>query len=111
MAPEVLRNERYDEAADVYSFGVVLWEVLTGEGPWAEMNAMQVVGAVGFQVLAQTCFPSFALLIMPGQVFLVDQAFLCLLTELFFVGLASLASPPGDFLRVMKCGGGCSSSE
>mmetsp|Transcript_14763 Transcript_14763/g.35160 ORF Transcript_14763/g.35160 Transcript_14763/m.35160 type:complete len:523 (-) Transcript_14763:175-1743(-) len=49
MAPEVLRSERYGEAADVYSFGVVLWEVLTGEGPWADMHAMQVVGAVGFQ--------------------------------------------------------------
>ena len=50
MAPEVLRSERYDEAADVYSFGVVLWEVLTGKAPWADMHAMQVVGAVGFQV-------------------------------------------------------------
>mmetsp|Transcript_6957 Transcript_6957/g.19628 ORF Transcript_6957/g.19628 Transcript_6957/m.19628 type:complete len:666 (+) Transcript_6957:957-2954(+) len=49
MAPEVLRSERYDEAADVYSFGVVLWEVLTGMPPWADMHPMQVVGAVGFQ--------------------------------------------------------------
>ena len=30
MAPEMLRAERFDEAADVYSFGVVLWELLTG---------------------------------------------------------------------------------
>ncbi|PNH09176.1 Serine/threonine-protein kinase CTR1, partial [Tetrabaena socialis] len=48
MAPEVLRCERYAEAADVYSFGVVLWELLTGQAPWADLNAMQVVGAVGF---------------------------------------------------------------
>lgn len=50
MAPEILRSERYDESADVYSYGVVLWEVLTGRLPWADMHAMQVVGAVGFQV-------------------------------------------------------------
>ncbi len=25
MAPEILRGEKYDEAADVYSFGMVLW--------------------------------------------------------------------------------------
>jgi hypothetical protein len=48
MAPEVLRSEPCDEAADVYSYGVVLWELLTGEAPWAELNPMQVVGAVGF---------------------------------------------------------------
>ena len=49
MAPEVLRNEPFDEKADVYSFGVVLWETCTGLLPWEELRPMQVVGAVGFQ--------------------------------------------------------------
>jgi len=49
MAPEVLRAEVPDKAADVFSFGVVLWECLTGEKPWEDLNAMQVVGAVGFR--------------------------------------------------------------
>eukprot|EP00850_Spirogloea_muscicola_P023719 SM000381S14611 [mRNA] locus=s381:28553:35415:- [translate_table: standard] len=49
MAPEVLRNEPSDEKSDVYSFGVILWELVTMEQPWQGMNAMQVVGAVGFQ--------------------------------------------------------------
>ncbi|MCO5591533.1 hypothetical protein L7F22_045518 [Adiantum nelumboides] len=48
MAPEVLRSEPSDEKADVYSFGVVLWELATGKIPWDCMNAMQVVGVVGF---------------------------------------------------------------
>ena len=29
-----------------YSYGVVLWEVLTGQQPWAGMHAMQVRPAV-----------------------------------------------------------------
>eukprot|EP00236_Picocystis_salinarum_P002223 CAMPEP_0183824094 /NCGR_PEP_ID=MMETSP0807_2-20130328/400_1 /TAXON_ID=88271 /ORGANISM="Picocystis salinarum, Strain CCMP1897" /LENGTH=485 /DNA_ID=CAMNT_0026069005 /DNA_START=152 /DNA_END=1609 /DNA_ORIENTATION=- len=49
MAPEVLRNEPFDEKADVYSYGVVLWETCTGLLPWEELRPMQVVGAVGFQ--------------------------------------------------------------
>lgn len=34
MAPEILRGEKYLEAADVYSFGVILWEMLIGEIPY-----------------------------------------------------------------------------
>ncbi|GJP44618.1 hypothetical protein CLOM_g3991 [Closterium sp. NIES-68] len=49
MAPEVLRNEPSNEKSDVYSFGVVLWELSTMQRPWRGLNAMQVVGAVGFQ--------------------------------------------------------------
>ncbi|MCO5582792.1 hypothetical protein L7F22_036691 [Adiantum nelumboides] len=49
MAPEVLRNEPSNEKSDVYSFGVILWELATMQQPWASMNPMQVVGAVGFQ--------------------------------------------------------------
>ncbi|XP_010442413.1 PREDICTED: serine/threonine-protein kinase STY17-like isoform X1 [Camelina sativa] len=48
MAPEVLRNEDADEKSDVYSFGVILWELVTEKIPWENLNAMQVIGAVGF---------------------------------------------------------------
>lgn len=48
MAPEVLRDEPFDEKSDVYSYGVVLWEILTQKIPWEHLNPMQVIGAVGY---------------------------------------------------------------
>ncbi|KAK2448531.1 PAS domain-containing protein tyrosine kinase family protein [Trifolium repens] len=48
MAPEVLRNEPSNEKSDVYSFGVIMWELATEKIPWDTLNAMQVIGAVGF---------------------------------------------------------------
>jgi sterile alpha motif and leucine zipper-containing kinase AZK len=47
-APEVLQSSTNSEASDVYSFGVVLWEIFTGQIPWEDTNAMQVVLLVGF---------------------------------------------------------------
>lgn len=48
MAPEVLRNDPSNEKSDVFSFGVILWELMTVSIPWANLNALQVVGVVGF---------------------------------------------------------------
>lgn len=47
MAPEVLMNKEYDEKADVYSFGIVLWEILTAQDPWQEIDSLvELVEAV-----------------------------------------------------------------
>jgi len=43
MAPEVLLNKPYDESCDVYSFGVVLWELLTQEDPFPEIDTMSMM--------------------------------------------------------------------
>ncbi|KAL7617519.1 hypothetical protein Lser_V15G01957 [Lactuca serriola] len=49
MAPEVLNDEPSNEKSDVYSFGVILWELITLQEPWSNLNAAQVVAAVGYR--------------------------------------------------------------
>ncbi|KAL5995380.1 hypothetical protein ACLOJK_025439 [Asimina triloba] len=47
MAPEVIRNEAYDEKCDVYSFGVVLNELLTGQYPYVDTDYTPSQIAIG----------------------------------------------------------------
>jgi serine/threonine-protein kinase CTR1 len=42
MAPEVLQDEPSNEKSDVYSFGVILWELMTLQQPWFNLNPAQV---------------------------------------------------------------------
>ncbi|POG70901.1 kinase-like domain-containing protein [Rhizophagus irregularis DAOM 181602=DAOM 197198] len=37
IAPEVLNKNPYSEASDIYSFAMILWEVGTGEKPYADL--------------------------------------------------------------------------
>nr|PNR62499.1 hypothetical protein PHYPA_000923 [Physcomitrium patens] len=47
MAPEVIEHKPYDCKADVFSFGIVLWELLTGQVPYADLTPLQAaVGVV-----------------------------------------------------------------
>ncbi|KPP78003.1 mitogen-activated protein kinase kinase kinase 12-like [Scleropages formosus] len=43
MAPEVIRNEPVSEKVDVWSFGVVLWELLTGEIPYKDVDSSAII--------------------------------------------------------------------
>lgn len=47
MAPELLRQDAFDEQSDVYSFGVILWELIMCEKPWKDDHPMQIVFKVG----------------------------------------------------------------
>eukprot|EP00170_Pyropia_yezoensis_P005904 contig_24048_g5922 len=47
MAPELLRQDPFDEQSDVFSFGVILWELVMCEKPWRDDHPMQVVFRVG----------------------------------------------------------------
>ncbi|XP_002518140.2 uncharacterized protein LOC8265633 [Ricinus communis] len=48
MAPELLdgNSNRVSEKVDVYSFGIVMWEVLTGEEPYANMHCGAIIGGI-----------------------------------------------------------------
>eukprot|EP00184_Porphyridium_aerugineum_P003147 CAMPEP_0184695860 /NCGR_PEP_ID=MMETSP0313-20130426/3354_1 /TAXON_ID=2792 /ORGANISM="Porphyridium aerugineum, Strain SAG 1380-2" /LENGTH=857 /DNA_ID=CAMNT_0027154387 /DNA_START=697 /DNA_END=3270 /DNA_ORIENTATION=+ len=47
MAPELLRQDPFDEMSDVFSFGVILWELVVCEKPWRDDHPMQIVFKVG----------------------------------------------------------------
>eukprot|EP00977_Amphora_coffeiformis_P007949 scaffold1793_cov173-Amphora_coffeaeformis.AAC.4 len=40
MAPERLRALPYGRSSDVWSFGLVLWQCVTGEEPWSDVNSL-----------------------------------------------------------------------
>ncbi|KAB2623463.1 serine/threonine-protein kinase EDR1-like [Pyrus ussuriensis x Pyrus communis] len=46
MAPELLNgsSSRVSEKVDVFSFGISLWEILTGEEPYANMHCGAIIG-------------------------------------------------------------------
>ncbi|CAM8925233.1 unnamed protein product [Rhodiola kirilowii] len=48
MAPELLsgKNHMVSEKIDVYSFGVVMWELLTGDEPYADMHYASIIGGI-----------------------------------------------------------------
>ncbi|CAN8287486.1 unnamed protein product [Cochlearia groenlandica] len=48
MAPELLSgsSSKVSEKVDVFSFGIVLWEILTGEEPYANMHYGAIIGGI-----------------------------------------------------------------
>ncbi|XP_059632219.1 uncharacterized protein LOC132274888 [Cornus florida] len=48
MAPELLNgsSSRVSEKVDVFSFGVAMWELLTGEEPYANMHCGAIIGGI-----------------------------------------------------------------
>lgn len=67
MAPEVIRNEPCSEKVDIWSFGVVLWEMLTCECPYRDVDSSAIIWGVGNYSLhlpiPPTCPEGFTLLI------------------------------------------------
>uniref|UniRef100_A0A8C5I0U9 mitogen-activated protein kinase kinase kinase n=1 Tax=Gouania willdenowi TaxID=441366 RepID=A0A8C5I0U9_GOUWI len=67
MAPEVIRNEPVSEKVDIWSFGVVLWEMLTGEVPYKDVDSSAIIWGVGNNSLQlpvpDSCPDSFKLLL------------------------------------------------
>ncbi|XP_052133766.1 uncharacterized protein LOC127752443 isoform X2 [Oryza glaberrima] len=48
MAPELLNgsSNKVSEKVDVFSFGIVMWEILTGEEPYANMHYGTIIGGI-----------------------------------------------------------------
>ncbi|ERM93778.1 hypothetical protein AMTR_s00004p00270260 [Amborella trichopoda] len=48
MAPELLNgsSSKVSEKVDVFSFGIVMWEILTGEEPYAHMHYGAIIGGI-----------------------------------------------------------------
>uniref|UniRef100_A0A4W5JKY6 mitogen-activated protein kinase kinase kinase n=1 Tax=Hucho hucho TaxID=62062 RepID=A0A4W5JKY6_9TELE len=67
MAPEVIKLSLFSKSSDVWSFGVLLWELLTGEVPYREIDALAVAYGVAMNKLTlpvpSTCPEPFALLL------------------------------------------------
>lgn len=67
MAPEVIRLSLFSKSSDVWSFGVLLWELLTGEVPYREIDALAVAYGVAMNKLTlpipSTCPEPFARLL------------------------------------------------
>ncbi|KAF4355351.1 hypothetical protein CsatB_025477 [Cannabis sativa] len=56
MAPELLNgsSSRVSEKVDVFSFGIVMWEILTGEEPYADMHCGAIIGGIVNNTLRPT---------------------------------------------------------
>lgn len=68
MAPELLNgsSSRVSEKVDVFSFGIALWEILTGEEPYANMHCGAIIGGIVNNSLRppvpETCDPEWRIL-------------------------------------------------
>ncbi|VDP99738.1 unnamed protein product [Trichobilharzia regenti] len=51
MAPEIIRNEPCSFKVDVWSYGVLLWELLTGEVPYHNVDSTAILWGVGSEHL------------------------------------------------------------
>jgi len=46
MAPEVVRNQAYNEKVDIYSYGLIMWQVATGIQPFSTLSRAEFLPKV-----------------------------------------------------------------
>lgn len=47
VAPEIFRNDPYDEKVDVYSFAILIWEIMASRKPYADNDGLDLTVQVG----------------------------------------------------------------
>uniref|UniRef100_A0A4W4GAF3 Mitogen-activated protein kinase kinase kinase n=1 Tax=Electrophorus electricus TaxID=8005 RepID=A0A4W4GAF3_ELEEL len=100
MAPEVIKLSLFSKSSDVWSFGVLLWELLTGEVPYREIDALAVAYGVAMNKLTlpvpSTCPEAFAQLL--GECWSPNPhsrpSFGCILKRLLAIEQSSLFQMP-----------------
>lgn len=43
MAPEIFNNEKYTLQADIFSYAIVMWEIMTRQTPYKNMESPQAL--------------------------------------------------------------------
>ncbi|XP_038863407.1 mitogen-activated protein kinase kinase kinase 12 [Salvelinus namaycush] len=127
MAPEVIRNEPVSEKVDIWSFGVVLWEMLTGEVPYKDVDSSAIIWGVGnnslnlpipescpdgFKILLRQCWnckprnrPSFRQILLHLDIASADV--LCTPQETYFKSQAEWREEVKQHFEKIKSEGTC----
>lgn len=108
MAPEIIRNEPCSEKVDIWSFGVVLWELLTCETPYKDVDSSAIMWGVGNNSLhlplPSSCPDGYKILIKqccspkPRN----RPSFKIILLHLEIASEEILSTPPDQYLRMQK---------
>merc|ERR1719189_1181886 len=108
MAPEVIRNEVCNEKVDIWSFGVCVWELLTCEIPYKNVDSSAIIWGVGSNSL-QLPIPSSC---PEGVKLLVKQcwsakprnrpSFRHILMHLDIAAVEILSYKPEDYFRTQQ---------
>lgn len=108
MAPEVIRNEPCNEKVDIWSYGVLLWELLTCEVPYANVDSSAIIWGVGSNSLQlpipKTCPDGYKLLIK--QCFSAKPrnrpSFKHILMHLDIAAVEVLSYQPQDYFKTQQ---------
>ena len=122
MAPEIIRNEPCSEKVDIWSFGVVLWELLTCETPYRDVDSSAVIWGVGsaslhlpipttcpsgFRLLVKQCWaakprnrPSFKHILLHLEIASIEV--LCTTPQEYFNNQATWKEEVREHMSVMK---------